>query len=196
MAAFLTRTCHPEDHRVIAGRVVDTHIYSIIMDVLVGLRPRNHLERWLQCASLNGLNVLHALGIFQRVVAGRVGAGRRREDQTSERTRQPLRTCICFQLCPAYTSWIELCPVSARSSFSSNIRHREESRLSRRWKVWLRLFMVDCEIAVQVHLMGTIREELHRQRLEMNIRGSSDSADDSWSLECGEDYDESPPTRT
>jgi hypothetical protein len=80
---FLTRTCHPEDHRVIAGRVVDTHIYSIIMDVLVGLRPRNHLERWLQCASLNGLNVLHALGIFQRVVAGRVGAGRRREDQTS-----------------------------------------------------------------------------------------------------------------
>jgi hypothetical protein len=33
---FLTRGCHAKNHWVIAGRVVDTHVYPVIMDVLVG----------------------------------------------------------------------------------------------------------------------------------------------------------------
>ena len=44
---FLTRACHAEDHWVIAGRVVDSHIDLIIIDVLVGHPRGNHLDGWL-----------------------------------------------------------------------------------------------------------------------------------------------------
>jgi hypothetical protein len=73
---FFTRTCHAEHHRVIAWRVVDTHIYPVITDALVWLRG-DQLNEGLQSTRRNGLNVLHALGSLQRVVGShRAAKGR------------------------------------------------------------------------------------------------------------------------